>query len=110
MLPSQPYVPGQALRFDGLAVSAKGTPANGDRLQIAPSTRGDLFGVLERAANAIETGAPSLAGDIARATTELDAGMDRLLGAPEALEFVKANLFDAPTAAFDAAFSTQSEG
>ncbi|MCW2770320.1 MAG: endonuclease [Aeromicrobium sp.] len=35
-----------------------------------------------------------------------DAGMDRLLGAPEALAFVKANLFDAPTAAFDAAFSS----
>ena len=35
-----------------------------------------------------------------------DAGMDRLLGAPEALAFVKANLFDAPEAAFDAAFSS----
>ena len=30
----------------------------------------------------------------------------RLLGAPEALAFVKANLFDAPEAAFDAAFSS----
>jgi hypothetical protein len=35
-----------------------------------------------------------------------DAGMDRLLGAPEALAFVKANLFDAPDGAFDAAFSS----
>ena len=35
-----------------------------------------------------------------------DAGMDRLLGAPEALAYVKANLFDAPEAAFDAAFSS----
>ena len=35
-----------------------------------------------------------------------DAGMDRLLGAPEALAFVKANLFDAPEGAFDAAFSS----
>jgi hypothetical protein len=32
--------------------------------------------------------------------------MDRLVGAPEALEFVRSRLFDAPTAAFDAAFST----
>ncbi|GGR51209.1 xylose isomerase [Actinoplanes ianthinogenes] len=36
-----------------------------------------------------------------------DAGMDRLVGAPEALEFVRKNLFDAPTAAFDAAFSSR---
>ena len=35
-----------------------------------------------------------------------DAGMDRLLGAPEALAFVKANLFEAPEATFDAAFSS----
>jgi hypothetical protein len=33
-----------------------------------------------------------------------DAGMDRLVGAPEALEFVRRLAFDAPTAAFDAAF------
>lgn len=36
-----------------------------------------------------------------------DAGMDRLLGAPEALEFVRHNAFDAPAAAFDAAFSVR---
>lgn len=36
-----------------------------------------------------------------------DAGMDRLVGAPEALAFVRANLFDPPSAAFDAAFSTR---
>ena len=35
-----------------------------------------------------------------------DAGMDRLVGAPEALEFVRRNAFAAPTAAFDAAFSS----
>ena len=36
-----------------------------------------------------------------------DAGMDRLVGAPEALEFVQRNAFAAPEAAFDAAFSTR---
>lgn len=36
-----------------------------------------------------------------------DAGMDRLVGAPEALAFVRANLFDPPAAAFDAAFSAR---
>ncbi|ROS27730.1 sugar phosphate isomerase/epimerase [Cellulomonas sp. PhB150] len=36
-----------------------------------------------------------------------DAGMDRLVGAPDALEFVRRNAFAAPTAAFDAAFSSR---
>jgi hypothetical protein len=35
-----------------------------------------------------------------------DAGMDRLRGAPEALEFVRGLAFDQPEAAFDAAFSS----
>jgi sugar phosphate isomerase/epimerase len=35
-----------------------------------------------------------------------DAGMDRLRGAPEALRYVREQLFDPPAAAFDAAFST----
>ncbi len=36
-----------------------------------------------------------------------DAGMDRLLGAPEALDFVRRNAFDPPAAAFDAAFTSR---
>ena len=35
-----------------------------------------------------------------------DAGMDRLIGAPEALEYVRKLNFEAPDAAFDAAFSS----
>src|SRR5690349_13042133 len=38
-----------------------------------------------------------------------DAGMDRLVGAPEALEFVRRLAFDPPAAAFDAAFSSKGE-
>jgi sugar phosphate isomerase/epimerase len=36
-----------------------------------------------------------------------DAGMDRLVGAPEALAFVRSHAFDPPAAAFDAAFATR---
>jgi sugar phosphate isomerase/epimerase len=35
-----------------------------------------------------------------------DAGMDRLRGAPEALDFVRSLAFDPPDAAFDSAFAT----
>ena len=36
-----------------------------------------------------------------------DAGMDRLRGAPEALGFVRSQLWEPPTAAFDAAFANK---
>lgn len=36
-----------------------------------------------------------------------DAGMDRLRGAPEALGFVRSQMWEPPTAAFDAAFSSK---
>jgi len=36
-----------------------------------------------------------------------DAGMDRLVGAPEALEMVRRLAFEAPDTAFDAAFSNR---
>ncbi|WP_370326659.1 sugar phosphate isomerase/epimerase family protein [Euzebya sp.] len=36
-----------------------------------------------------------------------DAGMDRLVGAPESLEYLKRLDWDVPTAAFDAAFSSE---
>lgn len=38
-----------------------------------------------------------------------DAGMDRLTGAAEAVEFVRANVFTPPEATFDAVFSTGSD-
>lgn len=38
-----------------------------------------------------------------------DAGMDRLRGGKQALDFVKAHLFEPPTTSFDAAFSTKTD-
>ena len=38
-----------------------------------------------------------------------DAGMDRLVGAPGALEYVRALNFEQPTASFDAAFSSSKD-
>ena len=36
-----------------------------------------------------------------------DAGMDRLVGAPEARRFVADHVFDPPEQSFDAAFATE---
>ena len=46
---NQPYVAGQAIQFDGMVVTVKGAPANGDRFDITPSTPDlSVFDVLDR--------------------------------------------------------------
>lgn len=50
---NQAYVPGQAISFDGLSLVANGTPANGDTLQIMPSSRTDIFQVMADAISAL---------------------------------------------------------
>ena len=51
-----PYVSGQAIRFDGMSMTVTGTPASGDRFDVAPSTPDlSIFDVLDRAASALAT-------------------------------------------------------
>lgn len=54
VLTAQPYKPGQAIQFDGISLTVKGTPGNGDTLAITPNdpnpaNRPSIFGVMDRA-------------------------------------------------------------
>lgn len=54
VLAGRPYQAGQAIQFDGLSLTVKGQPNNGDALVITPNdpnpaTRPSVFGVLDRA-------------------------------------------------------------
>lgn len=83
VLAAQPYVDGQTLQFDGMSFTAHGTPANGDTLQIASSTRSDLFAVLDAAIAGIKN-VPNgnvLTQNINLALVQVDTGMDRLRSA-----------------------------
>jgi flagellar hook-associated protein 3 FlgL len=80
---AQPYVDGQAISFDGLSFIARGVPANGDTVSIAPSTRTDIFAVLDAAIAGID-GKPNghlLAQNTSLALAQIDSGMDRLQSA-----------------------------
>lgn len=79
VVPPQPYVDGQAIRFDGISLVARGAPAHGDALVVAPSGYSDMFSMLDRAAEAVVAGGPQLKAEMARATREADTAMDRLL-------------------------------
>ncbi len=79
----QPYQAGQAIRFDGISLSAGGTPMAGDALTVAPSQRIGLFGVLDQAIAAVRD-APNgaaISHGVAQALAQLDSGLNRLLAA-----------------------------
>ncbi len=76
---AQPYTPGQSISFDGISFTANGTPAAGDALTIAPSTRTSLFHVLDQAITAVRDGSgASLTQGTTQALAQIDAGMARL--------------------------------
>ena len=81
-LPSnQPYVPGQAITFDGLSLVANGTPANGDAVSVGPSTTTNMFKVIDDAIAAISdstTTSSQRAQATGLALTQIDTGMNQL--------------------------------
>jgi flagellar hook-associated protein 3 FlgL len=79
----QPYVDGQNIQFDGLSFTAHGTPANGDTVQIAPSTRTDLFKVLDTAIAGIKGAGNTnlLTQSITQSLVQIDTGMARVQSA-----------------------------
>lgn len=80
---AQPYVDGQDITFDGLSFVARGVPANGDTVQITPSTRTDLFAVLDQAINSIKGAGNghALAQNLSLALAQIDSGMERVQSA-----------------------------
>jgi len=83
VLTAQPYTDGQDITFDGLSFIARGVPANGDTVGIAPSTRDDLFAVLDQAITAINGAGNGhqLAQDLSLALAQIDSGMERVQSA-----------------------------
>jgi flagellar hook-associated protein 3 FlgL len=77
-----PFVSGQAIEFDGMAVNVKGTPANGDRFDITPSAPDlSLFDVLDRVAAELQTGGRSkaqVAQTVASGLRDIDASFANL--------------------------------
>ncbi|QHE77625.1 flagellar hook-associated protein FlgL [Hydrogenophaga sp. PBL-H3] len=77
------YTSGMTIEFDGQSFQLNGQPAAGDQIDLAPSGKTDIFSVVQGAVDALRyTGANSSAQrtqELARATTELDAGHDRVL-------------------------------
>lgn len=83
VLVGQPYTDGDSITFDGMSLIARGVPANGDSVQVAPSTRTDLFAVMDAAIAGINgaSNGHQLAQRLAVALAQIDSGMDRVQSA-----------------------------
>ncbi len=83
VLTAQPYTDGQDIAFDGLTFVARGVPADGDTVNITPSTRDDLFALLDQAITAINGAGNGhqLAQDLSLALAQIDSGMERVQSA-----------------------------
>lgn len=80
---AQPYKDGQAITFDGLAITARGAPAQGDTLSITPSTTTNLFKVIDDAITGIgsSTSNNKVSQAVTLALAQIDTGMLHLQAA-----------------------------
>lgn len=81
VVPPTPYKEGQAIAVGGQQISIKGTPADGDSFIMSPSSRTDIFSVLDQAIATVKGGAAGSAAlqqGLGRALSELDSGMNRV--------------------------------
>ncbi len=76
----QPFQAGAPIQFDGMSVIVNGAPANGDAVNVAPSTQDSIFTVLDRAADSIDNakGSNLLSQAVARALVEMDSSLEKL--------------------------------
>lgn len=79
----QPYTSGQTIQFDGMAIRVEGVPANGDAVQIAPSSTTNIFKVIDQAITGISgaDNSNTLNQAFTRALAEIDTGMNRIQSA-----------------------------
>lgn len=81
VVPATAYNPGAAIAFDGMSVSVRGAPANGDRFDIEPSSSRSVFETVSRLISAVETpgGGARLANELGNALGNLDQAQENVL-------------------------------
>lgn len=77
-----PYVSGQAIQFDGMAVTVQGAPASGDQFDVTPSAPDlSVFDVLDRVAGELQASGRSkaqVAQTVASGLRDIDASFGNL--------------------------------
>ena len=83
----QPYVAGQQIAFDGMSMDVSGTPANGDKFQVDPSSKQSVFTTLTDLIATLRAPVPpgggqgALTNGLAKAGLNLTTALDNVLSA-----------------------------
>jgi flagellar hook-associated protein 3 FlgL len=88
LVETRAYTPGSALQVNGVELRFAGTPADGDRYRIEPSTQQDMFALLDKLAG-IVSGAQDSTGDRAGAQTAMQQALSELEAAQGRLSSVR---------------------
>ncbi|WP_295526898.1 flagellar hook-associated protein FlgL [uncultured Pseudacidovorax sp.] len=76
------YKSGQAIQFGGLSFTASGSPADGDTLNVKPSTTQSVFAVMDQAiAGVLDGSAGRTTQAVSRGLAQVDAGLAKLSAA-----------------------------
>jgi len=83
VLSGQPYVDGDPIQFDGMSIISHGTPANGDSVNVAPSTTLNIFNMLDDTIGYIDkaNGDNKLTQGLTLSLAQIDTGLERLQAA-----------------------------
>ncbi|MFT6591740.1 MAG: flagellar hook-associated protein 3 FlgL [Rhodoferax sp.] len=82
VIPAKPYIAGQAIQFDGQSFVANGVPANGDIINVTPSTTTNVFKILDDAIVGIKDGNTIVANAaVAKGLLQIDGAMSRISSA-----------------------------
>ncbi len=82
---ANPYSSNSAISFDGMQLSIKGDPANGDKFTVSPSTNQSIFNTISDLITAIETpssgqpGGTRLANNLNTALQNIDNSLEHVL-------------------------------
>lgn len=85
MVKSGPYVEGQEISFQGMALTIKGVPADGDTFDVAPSQKQSIFTTITNLINVLrgpdgtETERAAMSNGIASASGNLQNALDNAL-------------------------------
>ncbi|MEO8857123.1 MAG: flagellar hook-associated protein FlgL [Burkholderiaceae bacterium] len=79
----QPYADGAPIQFDGMSVMVHGVPASGDAVSVAPSTRSNIFKVLDDAIRSVDTepGGNRMSQAVALQLSQIDTGLEKIQSA-----------------------------
>jgi flagellar hook-associated protein 3 FlgL len=91
VVPSQPYVSGQGIEFDGMRIVVSGAPADNDAFSVSPAVHRNVFDTLAQLGSLLEQSTATSA-DLTRVQQGIQSAVDHIDSAHERMLSVRAEV------------------